>query len=350
MYELKVKASLKYGITVARDLNALGEKTAPFMKGEKVAVVTDDNVFALYGDVIDCLAAGKTVVKIVLKHGERHKNAASYLKIINTLAENGFTREDTVIAFGGGVVGDVAAFAASTYMRGITLIAVPTTLLSMIDSSVGGKTAIDLKCGKNLCGTFYQPSAVYINFGFLRTLPEKEMKNGLGELAKYALLSRKVTEKDIKSPTMRTIYNCLKIKRDIVNKDEKEKGIRAYLNLGHTVGHAIEKLSGYRVPHGIAVANGLVYAVKVSAKIYGISDAESKRVFSAIKATGIKFRRRYPAKAITEEIYNDKKRRGSDIVFAAIKGAGEPSTVKISVKDLGALLEEIDGELTENGY
>lgn len=350
MFELKVKTLNEYSITISKDHSTFREKTSLFIKGEKVAIVTDDNVYSLYPDVLDGYFTDKTLVKIVLKHGEKNKNANNYLKIINALAENGFTREDTVVAFGGGVVGDIAAFAASTYMRGITFIAVPTTLLSMIDSSVGGKTAIDLKYGKNLCGTFYQPSAVYICFDFLKTLPEKEMKNGCGELAKYALLSRTITESDLKRPTMRTVYKCLKIKRDIVGQDEKEKGIRALLNLGHTVGHAIEKLSFYRVSHGIAVANGLVYAIEVSALLYRENSENIRRAFQIVNASGIKFKRRFSAKEISEEIYNDKKRRGSDVLFVTIKAVGEPSVERISVKKLGELLAKAEEIMEKNGY
>ena len=346
MFELIVSASKTYTVTIADDLNLFGEKVKPVLKGEKVAIVTDDRVNALFGDAIDGCFADKKILKIVIRHGEKSKNAKNYLKIINALAENEFTREDTVVALGGGVVGDIAGFVASTYMRGITLIAVPTTLLSMIDSSVGGKTAIDLKSGKNLCGTFYQPSAVYINTAFLKTLPRKEMKNGLGEGVKYALLSKTVTAKDLKDAGAEFIYKCLLIKRDIVEKDERESGARALLNLGHTVGHAVEKLSGYKIPHGACVVKGLIYSVAVSEKLFALSEKEKKKIINIIKKAKINLSNPYSADKIAESITADKKRKGDNISFVAMRGVGKPEIVKISLADLKEII--VDYESNNN--
>lgn len=344
MYELKVRASKTYDITIAGDLSLFSESVVPLIKGENVAIITDDRVNAIYGCALDGFLAGKRIVKIVIKHGEKSKNAKNYLKIINALAENNFTREDTVIALGGGVVGDIAGFAASTYMRGITLIAVPTTLLAMIDSSVGGKTAIDLKNGKNLCGTFYQPSAVYISTAFLNTLPKKEIKNGLGEGVKYAFLSESVSLKDIKEISAELIYKCLKIKRDIVEKDEKESGERALLNLGHTFGHAIEKLSGYKLPHGACVVKGLLYTLIVSEKLFELSEKEKKRILKIIKSAKVDLSNPFSAESLVKQIVADKKRKGDTINFVAIKGVGKPEIVKISLTDLKEIIEDYESK------
>ncbi|MBQ6921553.1 MAG: 3-dehydroquinate synthase [Clostridia bacterium] len=346
MYRLKVNTSRKYTVTVADDFSAFTEEVLPLIKGEKVAIITDDRVAALYPDALDGFLTDKTVYKLVIRHGEKSKNAKNYISLINALAERGFSREDAVIALGGGVVGDLAGFVASTYMRGITLIALPTTLLSMIDSSVGGKTAIDLKYGKNLCGTFYQPSAVYINTQFLKTLPEREIKNGLGETVKYALLSDTVGIKDLEDPTAAlTVYKCLKIKRDVVVKDEKENGLRALLNLGHTVGHSVEKLSGFTLPHGVAVAKGLYAAIGVSAILYGLSAEATEKMRKVAALSGVKRGVKYSAEEIAENIFADKKRRGDHIYFVGIKSVGCPSIEKIPIGKLKELLIKAEKEL-----
>nr|MBO4517392.1 3-dehydroquinate synthase [Clostridia bacterium] len=342
MYELKVRASKTYDITIAEDLSFFSERVMPLVKGESVAIITDDKVNALCGGALDDFFAAKRVIKIVIRHGEKSKDAANFMKIINTLAEHGFTREDTVIAFGGGVVGDLAGFAASTYMRGITLIAVPTTLLAAVDSSVGGKTAIDLNAGKNLCGTFYQPSAVYINTGFLKTLPVKEIKNGLGEVIKYAFLSDTVKDTDIRKRDAALIYKCLKIKRDIVEKDERESGCRALLNFGHTVGHAIEKLSGYKLSHGACVVKGMVYAVEISKRIYGLSDGTVAKMYALLNSGKHDLSCAYSAESIAGQISADKKRYGDSVNFVAVKDLGRAEIVKIKISDLKDMMSDYE--------
>ncbi len=344
MYELKVCASKTYTVTVTEDLNRFSGCVTPFLKGENIAVITDDTVDGLYGGVLDGLIKDKKIRKFVIRHGEKSKNAKNYIKIINGLAESGFTREDTVIAFGGGVVGDLAGFVASTYMRGITLIAVPTTLLSAVDSSVGGKTAIDLDAGKNLCGTFYQPSAVYINTGFLKTLPKKEIKNGLGEVVKYAFLSDTVKASDIKNIDGKLIYECLKIKRDIVEKDERESGERALLNLGHTVGHAVEKLSSYTLPHGACVVKGIAYAIEISRKIYGLPEKTVSRMYKLLKSAKVGLSVPYSAEEIAKQIISDKKRKGDGVNFVAVKDIGKPEIVKIGLSELKTMMVDYESK------
>jgi len=250
------------------------------------------------------------------------------------------------LAFGGGVVGDIAGFAASTYMRGITLIAVPTTLLAAVDSSVGGKTAVDLKTGKNLLGTFYQPSAVYINTEFLKTLPVKEIKNGLGEVVKYAFLSDTVTTSDLKNPDGDLIYRCLKIKRDIVEKDEKEKGERALLNLGHTFGHAIEKLSGYRLAHGACVIKGMVYAIEISKRLYDLSDKTVSEMYGLLKSGKHDLSCPFSAESLVSQIIADKKRKGESINFVALKGIGKPEITEIKISDLKKMAVDYESKIS----
>ena len=279
MLKLTVNASKIYDITIDSGLNGFERVVANNTVGNKIALIIDSNVYEKYGDVLDNCFNGFNVYKYVILSGEQNKNFENYYKLINYLADNNFNRRDTVITFGGGVVGDLGAFVASTYMRGINLIAVPTTLLSMVDSSVGGKTAIDLPAGKNLCGTFYQPNAVFINTNFLNSLPNRELLSGMGEVIKYAfidkLLSKSLLEKGV---TEELIYNCLKIKAGVVERDEKESKYRMVLNLGHTVGHAIETLSNYALSHGECVAKGINYAINVSQKIYGFSDDKKREM------------------------------------------------------------------------
>ena len=344
MCEIKINASTPYSVTVTESTDLFTERVLPLIKGENAAIISDTNVSGLYGDVLDGYLSGKRVIKITVKSGEKSKSAKNYFRIINALAENGFTREDTVIALGGGVVGDLAGFAASTYMRGITLISVPTTLLAAVDSSVGGKTAIDLKSGKNLCGTFYQPAAVYINTGFFKSLPEKEIKNGLGEVVKYAFLSDTVKRSDIGRIDADLICKCLEIKRDIVESDEKEQGKRALLNLGHTFGHAIESLSGYKTPHGACVIKGLAYTIGISERLYGLPKEKVKEMFGLLECAGQDITCAFSAERLIEKIAADKKRTGDAIKFVALKSIGKAEITEVGISDLKKMAKEYESK------
>jgi len=248
----------------------LDEETAD----RKRLVIFSEKVYKIYGK---CLNFSKSEI-FILKDGEKYKNIKSYEKIIKKAIELKLSRKDLIIAIGGGVVGDIAGFVASTYMRGIEFIQVPTTLLACVDSSVGGKTAIDMPNGKNFVGAFYQPKAVYINVNFLKTLDKKQYKSGFGEVIKYAFI-----EKSCKAKTNFNLFNylkenlnryekreveflkeiikiCLELKSAVVSQDEKEKGLRKILNLGHTLGHALEEETKYkRYTHGQAVVLGLMW-------------------------------------------------------------------------------------------
>ena len=234
-FDIAVRTDSRYVVRVRDDMADFAA-TAALAAGRNVAVVSDDVVDALYGDAVAAQFVGKSVLRVVIPHGEAHKAPAEYVSILNRLAEAGFTREDTVVALGGGVVGDLAGFAAATYMRGVRLIAVPTSLLAMVDSSVGGKTAINIDYGKNLCGAFYQPAEVYINTGFLSTLPPREMLCGWGEIIKYAFIDHTIGMTDLEGDvTPLLIAKCVQCKADVVSADEREGGLRKVLNLGHTV-------------------------------------------------------------------------------------------------------------------
>ena len=288
MKQINVKASKNYTITVDRAFENFKAQVLPLIKGNVVAVITDTNVEPLYYAQLESLLTGKTVCKFVIPAGEENKNAENYISLVNALAKAGLSRKSTVIGLGGGVVGDMSAFVASTYMRGVSYIAIPTTLLSMVDSSVGGKTGIDLDSGKNLLGTFFQPDTVYINLDFLNTLPEREVKSGLGEIMKYAFIDSRITPSDLQNINYEDlIVKSLEIKRDIVERDERESGDRMLLNFGHTIGHAIEKLYDYKVSHGECVLKGMAYAIELSEKLGFISAEQKETSLNFLNGAGV---------------------------------------------------------------
>lgn len=262
-------------------VSALKEQILSFLNGKNFLVVISEKVEKLYGKE---LSFDKSQ-KFVLKDGEKEKNFKNYKRILEKALKMKLTRNDAIVAIGGGVVGDMAGFAASTYMRGIGYIQVPTTLLACVDSSVGGKTAIDTNYGKNLVGSFYQPDAVFINPGFLKTLDDRQFKSGLGEVVKYAFIEKScrcgedlnltnfLSEKtsDILNRDEKTLSKlikiCVKLKISVVEKDETESGLRKILNFGHTYGHAIEKITNYKkYTHGEAVVEGMKFSFNLAVK------------------------------------------------------------------------------------
>lgn len=279
MIELKVniaetKAS-QYPIYInSNPISELKKELDTKTSGKKRLIIFSEKVYKLYKKELNF---NQSEI-FVLKDGENQKNIKNYAKIINKAISLRLSRKDIIIAIGGGVVGDMAGFVASTYMRGIEFIQVPTTLLACVDSSVGGKTAIDMPHGKNFVGAFYQPKAVYINLNFLKTLDEKQYKSGFGEVIKYAFIEKSCNHQEYfnllellknnissyKSRDLEFLENiiriCLELKSSVVNQDEKEKGLRKILNLGHTFGHALEEETKYRrFTHGHAVIYGLMY-------------------------------------------------------------------------------------------
>lgn len=341
MAKLLVKSSKKYQIIIKSDMSGF-EEMKKLIKGKNVLIVTDKNVDLLYGETLANELSGYNVVKHVLPSGEEYKNAENYLGIIKTLADNNFTRKDTLITFGGGVVGDMGAFSASTYMRGITLISIPTTILSMVDSSVGGKTAIDLENGKNLLGTFYQPDGVYINLGFIKSLPEREILSGYGEIIKYAFLKGKIEKSNLEGPiTEDLIEKCLTIKKKIVTKDERESGTRKLLNLGHTIGHALEKMSNYTHSHGECVLMGIDYAIDFSKKIFNLSQEKVDKMKDLLYSKGKVTRLVYDAKEIANQIKSDKKSDNTGVDFVLLKDVKKPIIKHLDFNEIESLLTEI---------
>ena len=264
MKQISVTASKSYEVLIDSGLlPKLGDYAAKLQGVQKIMVVSETNVWPLHGQkaVTSLEKAGLQVFRFVFPAGEASKNAAVYLELLNALAESKLSRSDLIVALGGGVVGDLAGFAAATYLRGIRLIQVPTTLLSAVDSSVGGKTAIDLPSGKNLVGAFYQPNLVLCDIDCLGTLPDDIFLDGCAEVIKYGILYDPGLFDLLHSagpsfPREDVIARCVELKRDVVAQDEFDTGLRMKLNLGHTVGHAVEAESHFSISHGKAVAIG----------------------------------------------------------------------------------------------
>lgn len=338
MKVINVKASKNYDITVTSGFEGLEKLNPAFLVADKIAIITDDVVDALYLGSVSSLIS-KPICKFVIKAGEESKNVENYVKLINSLAENGFTRKSLVVAVGGGVVGDLAGFVASTYMRGIKFINIPTTLLAMVDSSIGGKTGVDLKYGKNLLGAFYQPDAVYINLDVLTTLPEREILSGFGEIMKYAFIDSRITVGDVDKKDLESlIIKSLEIKRDIVEKDERESGERMLLNFGHTVGHAIEKLSGYTLSHGECVIKGAYASVKASKKLGLIDSYKASEMINFLKFSGISEDYGYDKKELANAIQLDKKSEGDKVNFILVSDFATPVIKKIEISEIENLI------------
>lgn len=339
---LKVKTdSGEYEVLIRKGASSdIGKKLKQIARGNKTAIITDDVVMPLYSDSIigELSGCGFETCVYVLPHGEASKNGREYLKILEFLAESGLDRRDTVVALGGGVVGDIAGFAAATYLRGIDCVQIPTTLLSMTDSSVGGKTAIDLKAGKNLAGAFKQPKFVAIDTDFLETLPEAEIKNGLGELIKYAVIDGgeilTMLEDGFGKNVQKIVEAAVDIKRRVVEADEKESGLRRILNFGHTPAHAAEKLSGFTLPHGVAVAAGVNLMLRASVRKADCPARDAQRIEKLCVKYGLPVAFEYTAKRLAEASAGDKKTEGEYINLVLADKIGSVFTTKVAQSEL----------------
>ncbi|MDE7372687.1 MAG: 3-dehydroquinate synthase, partial [Clostridia bacterium] len=295
MIKVEVKVNSPYSVLIKSGaLARLGEELKKVTRANKVLVVTDTNVQGLYLEraVQSLIEAGYEVHSFAFVAGEQSKTAETYLNIISALGEHGFKRTDAVVALGGGVVGDIAGFAAATYMRGIDVVQVPTTLLAMIDSSIGGKTGVDLQYGKNLLGAFHQPKLVLADITLLDTLPQKEWANGIGEGIKYACLSGgriyDIMKDGLDKDNLEEfVALCAEYKAVVVSKDEKEGGLRKLLNLGHTVGHAIEKQSNFEIAHGVAVAEGIGIMASAAHRSGELSKGDCHRIRELLSKYGL---------------------------------------------------------------
>lgn len=303
--------------------------------GDKIAVITDENLNEIYGEeLLRNLEKSFSVKFIVIKPGEKSKSFNSLIPIYNELLDFKLTRSDLIIAFGGGVVGDLAGFVASTFLRGVNFIQIPTSLLAQVDSSVGGKVAVDLERGKNLVGSFYHPKLVLIDVEFLKTLPEKFFNDGLGEVIKYGAIRDKELFKELESFKNKEqlkenmehiIYTCCNIKRIVVENDEKDKGERMILNFGHTLGHGIEKIYNYETySHGEAVAIGMYKITLLSEKMKITKEGTANRIKELLEKYALPIDAEIKDEnALIEAIKLDKKNLNSTLNLILIKDIGE---------------------------
>ena len=333
-----------YLVIVGKGLLAhIGRECKPLLsKAKRVLIVADKNVAPLYlAPVMRSMKeAGFETYFKEIPAGEEHKNLTTYTSILTEASNRGFCRDDAFVALGGGVTGDITGFAAATYMRGIDFIQLPTTLVAGIDASIGGKTGVDFVGGKNLVGAFHQPRGVFFDVDTLATLPEDEIKNGLGEGIKYAVLcggriAEILRDERFSTDTEEFCALCAAYKAEVVEKDEKEGSLRQLLNLGHTAGHAIEKLSSYRVSHGQAVAMGIKLMAQGSVKNGILSQKEGEEIIALLTKYGLNTRIPFPAILIADAAKNDKKMHGNTINVVEIVRIGYCRVKKMSVGEFG---------------
>ncbi len=317
--------SKKYPVLIKKGaITELANYLKKHQTGKKYAIITDDKVEKLFATKLQnkLKRAGIKSEVLSFKKGEKSKVMATVEDLANRMVDAGFTRQDAVISLGGGVVGDLAGFLASIYMRGIPYIQVPTTLLAMVDSAIGGKTGVDLESGKNLLGTITQPKAVFMDLDFLSKLPQNQIRNGMGEVIKYGVIKDKRLFKFIEQNVEKIltlepkaiehiVKKSVAIKLKVVRKDEHEKGQRMILNYGHTYGHAIEKMSGYSLLHGYAISIGMVIINKIAVQKGYLKEEDAQRIKALFKAfqlptTTLK-------KPTNKDIQSDKKRQGKYI-------------------------------------
>ena len=329
---VQIENEKEYKIEISdNSIEKLNKQIDEMTDGQKRLIVISKKVYDLYY----CRFNFSEDELFILKDGEKEKNYKNYLRIISRAAKLGLSRKDVLVAIGGGVVGDITGFAASTYMRGIDVIQVPTTLLSAVDSSVGGKTAIDLKDAKNIIGTFYQPKAVLININFLNTLDKKQFMSGLGEILKYAFIEESCNystplyffefltlgcEKILQREPLtmlRVIEYCLNLKIAVVNQDEKEGGLRKILNFGHTLGHALETITGYKkFTHGEAVVYGMYFIINWAYNHEYITYSYYRLSLELLEKYGFQsLKKKFDTEKLVDIMSRDKKAADGKIAF-----------------------------------
>lgn len=343
MYHLSLQGSAtKSEIYIGSGVfSQTAKRVAETFKPTRIHVVTDSNVAPLYLKKL-CAEFPLDITTTVIPAGEDHKNLDTVAGIYADLSEAELTRSDLVIALGGGVVGDITGFAAATYLRGIHLCQIPTTLLAQVDSSVGGKTAVDLPQGKNLVGAFYQPELVMIDTDILQTLPERIFNDGMAEVIKYGFISNPeiidmISAPDFKSNMERIVYECVRIKRDVVQADEHDTGLRMILNFGHTIGHGAEKVGHFtELSHGQAVAIGMVQAAKLAVKL-GEADLV-EQITSICQAHDLPTVLPYPMEDVYNAMLHDKKRTADSINFILVHPLGKANIHTIELEQLHQLM------------
>lgn len=346
MKKLTVNVNDKYDILIEKGLiGKTGELVKKVLDCKKLVFVSDDNVYPIYGETVknQLENQGYQVYTYVFKAGESSKKTATVIDLVEFMADKQLTRSDGVIALGGGVCGDMAGFASAIYLRGVRFVQIPTSLLAQVDSSVGGKTAVDLPQGKNLCGAFHQPCLVIIDPDVLNTLSQHFFNDGMGEVIKYGCIKseelfERLEKENPKDFIEDLIYQCVDIKRVIVENDEKEHGERALLNFGHTCGHAIEKLWNFEtVSHGEAVAIGMVM-ISLAGENAGLTEkGTAERIIKILKNNGMKTADTHSTEEIVQAMSADKKRTNNGIKLVLLKKIGESFIKPVSMEETAKL-------------
>ena len=345
MRSVTVKTSATYEVLIGSGLlQKAGEAVKKVISPCKAAIVTDSTVVHLYEETVrkSLTEAGFSVCTFVFPAGEASKNIHTLSHLLEFLAKEEMTRTDMIVALGGGVTGDLAGFGAAVYLRGISFVQIPTTFLAAIDSSVGGKTAVDLEAGKNLAGAFYQPKLVLCDTDVLQTLPEVVFADGIAEALKYGVLGdaplfEKIARGNCRQDLEEIIETCVSMKRDVVEEDEFDTGKRQLLNLGHTFGHAIEQKSHFQMTHGHAVAIGM-HLIAKAAEAKGIAEkGTAATIAKALEQNQLPKETEFSPAEVAEGTLRDKKRRGGTISFVFPKKIGDCEIVKIPVEEVEAL-------------
>ncbi len=349
MQKVKVCATKsEYFVHIGKGLlSDLGNISKDAAGGNKVMLISDDRVFPLWGEVAvkSLKDAGYEVFTFTFPNGEQSKTPETLIEILNSLAQYNLHRDDIIVALGGGVVGDISGLAAALYQRGIGFVSVPTTLLAMVDCSVGGKTAVDLPCGKNLCGAFWQPKAVVCDTNTLSTLTDEIFACGMAEVIKYTVIDSKelfdeICENNIRKCPEDAIKKCVEIKAKIVNEDEFDNGIRAILNFGHTLGHSVEMLSDFSIPHGEGVAIGMSAVTLVCEKKGICPVGTHEALVDVLKMYSLPYTSPFSLNAVCEHCKGDKKMSGKGLSLITIEGIGNAKIHTIPFENLLEFMED----------
>ena len=340
---IPIKCSSPYNVYIGKNiLKSLSELIKKAYSS--ILIVTDDNVDKYYSEIIaENLKVKFNIYKYVFPHGEKSKSLNEYIKLTEYMSSIGLDRNSLIIALGGGVTGDLSGFAAATYMRGIDFIQIPTSLLAMVDSSVGGKTAIDTPFGKNILGAFYQPQFVLCDTACLKTLPDEFLKDGMGEIVKYGILSENIFKKlntGFLENKQQIISDCIKLKAEIVANDEFDIGQRQLLNLGHTLGHSLELLSNFTISHGNAVAKGLHMIAEFSYKNNLCSEVAFNKIRKLLQFYNFNLEIPYTYREIFDIIKYDKKKNGEFINLIIPTDIGNCKIMKFSFNQIHQMIQE----------
>lgn len=345
MKTVHVNTSKPYDVCIGENLlDNAASLILNVKKACRAAVISDDKVYSIYGEKLknNLTGAGFDVCSYVFPNGEASKNLNTFSDILEFLAENHLTRTDIIVALGGGVTGDIAGFCAAVYLRGIDFVQIPTSLLAAVDSSVGGKTAVDLKGGKNLAGAFHQPVLVICDTRTFDTLDARQMSCGYAEVIKYGMIKDRelfeLLESENNVPVSEIVSRCVKIKADVVEGDEFDNGARKLLNFGHTLGHAVEKYSNFVLTHGEAVAAGMAMICRISEKMGVNKEPCTDRLCRLLDKYSLPDNYDIPAEKLYELARGDKKTEGSDITLVLPESVGKCILKKMPLDEFKKIL------------